>query len=294
MITSLLKISQPIALLGGVLLYALGVGIANYLGVLINWEAYFLGQICVTMLQLSSFYLNATYDLPVENKPRFTRDSSGNTSELTRTKMLLVSFTMLTIGAVFTVLLFSNHLMNSPAFIILASAFLLSFFYAVPPFRLIYSGYGELVSSFLMSNLIPGLGFLLQTGEFHRLLPMLTFPITAFYLAMEMAFSLEHYAADLQNNIRTMMVRIGWQRGMFFHNLIILFGFLLIVVPALLGLPGSLVLPSLLSLPVGLFQIWHIVQIGAGAKPRWRLLRLTAMTTVGLTAYLLAYGLWTH
>lgn len=292
MISTLFQISQPITLFVGALLYGLGVGIGKYLGVQIDWEAYILGQVCVTMLQLSSFYLKATYDLPDERER--SRPLVGNNTEtsLTRTKMLLVSYTTMTIGAVFTVLLFTNRLVNAPVFTILGSSFVVVFLYAVPPFRLVDSGYGELVTSFLVANMIPGFGFLLQTGEFHRLLPMITFPLTLLYLAMELALSLEKFEINPNPRVKSLMFRLGWQNGMLIHNALIFIAYLLIITAGFLGLPLGLVVPGLLSLPIGMFQIWQISQINAGAKPRWKLLRLTAIALVALSAYLLGYALW--
>jgi 1,4-dihydroxy-2-naphthoate octaprenyltransferase len=176
----------------------------------------------------------------------------------------------------------------------LGLAFLVAFFYAVPPFRLVYSGYGELALSLQMANIIPALAFLLQVGNLHRLLAMITFPITALYLAMLLALSLEGYASDEKYRRKTSMVRLGWQRGMNLHNLLILFGFLLFGLAAILGLPWSLTWPGLLGLPLGLFQIWQMSLIASGAKPRWRLLSFNAVATVVLTAYLVTFTLWTH
>jgi 1,4-dihydroxy-2-naphthoate octaprenyltransferase len=206
----------------------------------------------------------------------------------------MLSTTTLTIGAVITVLLFANGNLSTTALMMLGLAFLISFFYAVPPFRLVYSGYGELAISFLMANIIPALGFLIQVGNFHRLLAMITFPITALYLAMLLALSLEGYASDEKYSRRTSMVRLGWQRGMNLHNLLILFGFLLFGLAAVLGLPWPLTWPGLLGLPLGLFQIWQMGSIATGAKPHWRLLSLNAVATVVLTAYLVTFTLWTH
>ncbi len=297
-ISAFINLSQPQALLVGALFYALGGGIVNYLGQSINWTGYWLGQACVTMLQLSSFYLKAVYDLPLgENRPGekpILPDKDGKEAAYSRSALLMLSTTTLTIGAVITVLLFANRNLSTTALMMLGLAFLISFFYAVPPFRLVYSGYGELAVSFLMANIIPALGFLIQVGNFHRLLAMITFPITALYLAMLLALSLEGYASDEKYSRRTSMVRLGWQRGMNLHNLLILFGFLLFGLAAVLGLPWPLTWPGLLGLPLGLFQIWQMGSIATGAKPHWRLLSLNAVATVVLTAYLVTFTLWTH
>jgi hypothetical protein len=62
----------------------------------------------------------------------------------------------------------------------------------------------------------------------------------------------------------------------------------------ILGLPLSIGWPVIFVLPVGLFQIWMINRIADGAKPNWNLLILIALSTFGLTTYLLTYTFWTR
>ena len=52
------RLSRPFFLLGSALVYALGVGIARYLGISIDWGLYLLGQAWVTTLQLATHYFN--------------------------------------------------------------------------------------------------------------------------------------------------------------------------------------------------------------------------------------------
>jgi 1,4-dihydroxy-2-naphthoate octaprenyltransferase len=61
---------------------------------------------------------------------------------------------------------------------------------------------------------------------------------------------------------------------------------------AIFGLPWSLTWPVLLTLPVGLFEIWQMIRIANGVKPAWRLMTFTSTMLVVLTAYLLTYTLW--
>ena len=60
------------------------------------------------------------------------------------------------------------------------------------------------------------------------------------------------------------------------------------------GLLFALTWPALLSLPLGLYQIYLITQIARGARPRWSVLALTASATLGLTLYLLNLAMWTN
>ncbi len=294
---NLISATRPLALLTGVMMYALGAGIAHYLGQPIDWSRYWVGQAIATLLQMSGYYLKAHFDtLQLINgsernrkKPASRDDSS---TELLRPVFLQAGITALTVCMVFLVMLFSQRAITPPLVLILGLAFLLSFFYGVPPVRLVFSGYGELTQAIFLTNLTPALAYLLQSGALHRLLGMITFPLTFLCLAMYMALSLPGYARHLRLQQRTLMLRLGWQRGMNVHNILILLAYLLVGVAALQGLPWLLILPLLLTLPLGMFQIFMMVQIANGAQPRWRLLSFTAMALVGLAAYLLTISLW--
>jgi 1,4-dihydroxy-2-naphthoate octaprenyltransferase len=111
---------------------------------------------------------------------------------------------------------------------------------------------------------------------------------------MMLAFELPDYANDLKYEKLTLMVRIGWERGIAVHNILILVAFLLIGLAMLFGFPLIIALPALFSLPLGLFQIWYVNRIADGAKPNWNILVLLAVLVFGVTAYLLAFSFWTR
>jgi 1,4-dihydroxy-2-naphthoate polyprenyltransferase len=296
--TILIQYGRPWSLLAGIILYALGGGIVYYLGFTMTWGVYWLGQGVVLLLQISSYYLKAYYDLleqPVKRRRTAAspEEEEDLPVEVPRHVVLQIALSTLSVGAVVTVLLLAQGVFNLSTLIILGAAFFISFFYAVPPLRLVYTGYGELIQAVLITNLIPTLAFLLQTGDFHRLLVMLTLPLTMLYLAMTLALSLPSYIEQMRQNRDTLMMRLGWQRGMFMHNILIFLAYLLLVIAALFGLPWFLTWPGLLTLPLGIFQVWQMTRIANGYPPRWKLLMLTAISLVGLTAYLIALSLWT-
>jgi 1,4-dihydroxy-2-naphthoate octaprenyltransferase len=301
-VTKLLNLLRPLFLLGGFLLFALGTGIAHYLGHPVNWTAYLLGQACILFLQLAIIFLSSYYEsLQIENLDIDNGDkrlSSGIIEKtdgkyrLTSQSSILVAATVLTSGFFFTLLLLRNGYLDSSSITILILIFLITLFYAAPPIRLVYSGYGELTLAILLANLVPALAFILQTGNLHRLIVMATFPLTPIYLAMSLALSLQNYYEDINQGKKTLLVRLGWQRGMNLHNILILVGFLLIILAITTGLPWRIAWPTLLALPLGLFQIWQMSQIADGAKPRWRILSVTALATFGLIAYFFTFSFW--
>jgi 1,4-dihydroxy-2-naphthoate octaprenyltransferase len=294
-----IRLSRPLFLLGGVLFYILGVGIADYLGAQINWGTLLLGQVWVTMLQLSAQYLNEYFDAPIdaENRNRtFFSGGSGAIGEgkLSRNTALIAAATLLTITASMTVVLFQQVSFSPLLVLILVVSVLGAILYSVPPIRLVASGYGELTTSILVANLIPSFAFVLQFGELHRLVAMSTFPLTALHLAMMIIFEFPDYAIDNKYEKLTLLVRIGWERGITVHNILILSAFLLLGLAMFFGLPASIALPAFLTLPLGLLEIWQLRRIASGAKPNWNALGLNAIVLVGSMTYLLAYAFWTR
>ena len=289
----ILRIAHPWLLLASILTYLLGAGIANYLGASIQWQVYLVGQAAILVLLISSYFLREYFDRPAPLAALRETRKPGDPPRLMRANLIQIAATTLTIGAVLTVLLFSQGALNPAAFLVLGLAFILALVYSIPPFRLAHSGYGELVTTVLIANLTPALACLLQYGELHRLLAFLTFPLTFLTLAAGLALRLETYAADIQVERKNMLTRLGWQRGMLIHNLLILIGFLVLGTARLAGLPWNLTWPGLLGLPVGLFQIIQMQGIAGGSKPRWRLLAITAAATLALTVYFICLALWT-
>lgn len=292
------RLTRPVFLLGGFLMYALGVGIAHYLGVELDWGIYILGQACVTLLQLSAQYLNEYFDLATDtdnpNRTFFSGGSGvGDDPALPQRTALLAALTCLSIGAVLTALLYRDHHLTPELGVILGVAFLVSIFYSVPPVRLVGTGYGELAASILVANLIPAFAYALQTGTLHRLLPMVTFPLTALHLAMLMAFSLPDYGNDVRHGKRTAIIRLGWERGMLLHDILLALAYVLIAVAIAEGLPLRLAWPGFLTLPLAVYQIYRMRRIAGGAPTRWNLLTFVAAAIFGLTSYFLTFSFWT-
>lgn len=294
-----IRLSRPLFLLGAALLYALGVGIARYLGSPVNWAAYFMGQFWVFFLQLAAHYLNEYYDFSadVENSNR-TPFSGGSRAVgvggLSPQTVLLAAAASLVAGATLTVLMMRTLKLSPESLFLMLLAFVGAVFYSAPPLRLVSSGFGELTTSILVANLLPAFAFLLQRGELHRLVAMTTFPLTALHLAMMLAFELPDYAADMKHNKRTLMVRLGWQNGMTLHNALILFAFLLLSLSIAFGMPLFIGLPAFIPLPLGLLQIWQMRRIAAGGRPNWTALTLTAIALFAATAYLFTLAYWTR
>lgn len=292
-----IKLSRPLPILGVILTFALGTGIARYLGAVVDWGVYLLGQTWVSLMQLSMHYLGDYFAHPADTAttrrtPFSERSDAIGPGKLPRTLALWAGVSCLSIAASLTVLLLRTIGSAPAVYLMMFLIFVAMLSYSIPPLRLASSGYGELLMSILVANLVPALAYLLQAKEWSRLLPMTTFPLLLLHLAMMVAFEFPDYAADTKFEKPTLLVRIAWQRGMQLHNLLLLGGFALLGVAWALGLPFLIVLPALLVLPLAGIQVWMMNRIEAGARPNWLLFTAAAAAIFGLTAYLLAYGFW--
>ncbi len=287
--------------LSAVLLYFLGVGIAHYLSGQVNWTSFYLGLIWIVLILLGAQYLNEYFDPSVifglsTNKRTPFSGGSGAIGEnkLPRIVALWAGLTCFAIAASLTALIVQSLEINSIIIMILSLILIGELLYALPPFRLVSSGYGELIVSVIISGLIPALAFLLQGHDFHRILIMVAFPLTILHIGMLLALEFPDYGSDMVQVKRAILVRIGWQRGMLIHNICIIGSFTIIALAFIFGLPLRVGWPVLLVFPVGLYQIWIMNRIADGIKPNWNLLVLTSVSSFGLTAYLLTFAFWIH
>lgn len=293
------RAAQPILIVVGFFTYILGLGVVRYLGAEIDWITAILGFILIGAFILSRNYLNAYFGFPDPiYSLRINRKNSEGELEFVETKAIpkhcLLQFGLgtLALGAVVATLLVFRKAVSSSVLLVFGICLLLIIVDAIPPLRLSKKGYSELIEAVLIANMSPVLAFLLQGLNLHLLLVMFTIPLTFLYLAEKIASSLQYFAYDTDHHTGSMLVFIGWQRGMVIHNLSILIAFLLVAAFLVLGLPWRLAWPVFLGLPLGGLQIIQMSRIADGLKPNWSLLRLNALGTFNMVVYLIAYTLW--
>ncbi len=292
-----IRLSRPQFLFGAAIFYALGAGIARYLGNDINFQLYWLGQIWVSLCQLSAQYLNEYFNAEADEKNTNRTMLTGGSGalgpgKLPRQVALYAAFTSLALLASTTVVLYAQANLAFLALVIMFFALMVSIFYSTPPIRLEASGYGELLVSVLVAFLTPTFAFLLQTGEWHRLVAMSSFPLTALHIAMLLAMALPDFANDIKYNKQTLLIRLGWQNGFLLHNILILSAFLFFSINRMLGYPWFATLAGLLAFPIGIFQIWQLRRISSGSKPNWNALTVGAVALLIVTTYLVTFSFW--
>lgn len=285
------RLSRPFFLLGGFLLYALGVSIAAYLGRPIDPTLYLIGQALVTLIQLMTHYLNEYFDAPAdkENSSRtWLTGGSGalGPDGLPKSAALYAGVITLGLAATISTAALITGSFPTLAWPVLFLGFFGAFFYSVPPLRFVSTGYGELVAALVVAGVTPTLAYVLQTGELHRLLLMSTTPLIALCFAMIIVFELPDYATDVKHEKKNLMVRLGWSAAMRAHDVAIIFALFSFAIAFSLGLPSRVGLGALIVVPLAAAQIWQLNRIRQGYPPRWTSLTFSALALFAIAAYL--------
>lgn len=283
----MLKLIRPLHLLLAALTYLLGASIPAYLGEPLNVVAFLLGLAGILLAQLSMFLLAEVFR--PHNEP-LTENESPKQKETLRNNALYLSIASLTVTAFIACLLYINQALVLSSFIFLISSFILIILYALPPFRLLDRGFGELTLAAHLAYVIPSIGFLLQAKENHRLLIAIAIPLTALALAYFLILNFISFPSDQKYQRATLLRLLTWERAVPLHHSLIVLAYVVFAMAPILEF--TILWPAFLTLPFAVLQILLLRHISLGGKPNWTLLNVTALAVFGLTTYFLTLTIW--
>jgi len=294
--TNLLQHIRPIHLMTAVALYLAGAGLARYLGARMDYSVFGLGLSWLLCLMLGIFllgdYFGMSFISPVL-PARYLVETTGEHKQSPPSNLLLFgALALLSAAGVLTILMGLVGMITPGVGVILASCF--GFFAAlvVPGLNLRYSGIGEFMISICLVVFPPALSFLSQYGEFHRFLSLSIFPLYPLHLALILTLCLRSYPGDTRAGLRTLLVRVGWVRGVFLHNMLLLSAFILFGAAMLFEFPLRIAGPVFFALiPAGIL-IWIYSSLEGGAPVRWPLIIYLSMVVFFLPVYLITFTVW--
>ena len=283
---TLLRLSRPLHLILAALTYSLGVSMANYLGHPFNMNSFWLGLAAVLLAQMSMSLLSEVFRLDaeplLENETRTTRQRLRNNA-------LYISIGSLAVIAFIAYLLFVNDNLPLPSFFFLLLSLLLILVYSLPAFR--NRGFSEFLLAVQLAYVFPSIAFILQAGETHSFLT-LAIPLTFLAFAYFIVIDFPSFAADRKFNRVTFLTQLGWERVVPLHHFFVLLAYVLFAASPGFGISLSLIWRVFLTLPFALFQMLQLRNLTLGGPTNWTLLSVTALTTFGLTIYLLTLTFW--
>ncbi|MHA2370282.1 MAG: prenyltransferase [Candidatus Hodarchaeales archaeon] len=261
----MVKLGRFHFLLGGFLLFTLGVLLALFSGAAFSLEPVLLGLIIVLLSQLSVSYGNDFFDLDVDrfNSPRLFSGGSGvlieNPELIPFAKwlaMILMGLAVLFAG-VFVVLFSISWLFVG--YVIVAN--FLGWCYSAPPLRLAYRGWGEITVALILGILTPGLGYLVLARKLDYYFLFFAVPLVLYVFAFIINVEIPDVKGDLRGDKKTLVVRKGQEFSLKLSVSAILLAIIYLAGSATLGIPlkginawtiGAL---SLIPLSVGVFSI---------------------------------------
>jgi 1,4-dihydroxy-2-naphthoate octaprenyltransferase len=285
--TAFLKLTRPLHLLLVALTYTLGASIPGYLGKSFQPLAFSIGLAGVLFAQLSMSLLAEVFR--PHNEP-LVEDETPRQLETLRNNALYVSIAALAANAFIAFTLYTDKILTLPTFYFLLLSLFLTLAYAIPPFRLLDRGFGELTLAAHIAYVIPSIGFLLQAKDNHRLLAVIIIPLTALALAYFLIVNFTTFPSDQKYQRATLLRFLTWERAVPFHHSLVVFAYVIFATGPLLGF--SILWPAFLALPFAVLQIILLRNISIGGKPNWTLLTATALAAFGLTAYFLTLTFW--
>jgi len=284
-----MTIARPLHLLFSTLTYLLGVAISNYLGIAFSPAIFLLGLAWVWLTQLSMNLLAEVFR--PANEPILPDQPRAERVYL-RDRLLLIAVSLLAVAGISAYAIHFIRPVTTSALLLFILSFLIVLAYAVPPLNLARRGFGEFLLAAHIGYVFPSLGFVLQAGTFHRLLPIAALPVTALAFAYFLILDFPSFADDLKYERLTFLTRLGWQRAVPFHHGLILLAFCILALAPFAGISLSVLWPAFLAFPFALLQIILLHNLSLGAPPIWRLLTTLAASLLALTTYLLAFSFY--
>lgn len=284
----LLHLSKPLNSILVAMAYILGAGIASYLGVSLDIASFWLGLAGIVLAQFCLSLLSEA--LRSIEQPSESGQNKSERVQL-RSSALLLSMGALGVIAIIAILL-GPQVISPTVAILIGISLLIILSYAVPPIRLVEAGYGEFLLAVHISIIAPALGFALQHGDYHRIVAMVSIPLTLLALTYFLVLDFPTFAIDEKYDRTTFLRKIGWEWAVPLHHGLIIGAYGLFSVVLIFGLSWNLIWPAYLSMPFALLQVFWLQNISRGAKPVWNLLTINALAVFGLTLYLLTFVFW--
>lgn len=168
---------------------------------------------------------------------------------------------------------------------------LINLLYTVKPMRLIYSGYGEILQTFLLTFLFPAFGYSIQTGgNMHPNLVYICLPLFFVVLAHLYISENRSLSSDIQKYRTTAVMRFGSDLTLRIAMYLIAFSYVFILLLGLNRLPWRFVVRWYVSIPLAVYLIWHLNKIYNGEKPNWTVVNFLSNALVWLNLLLMAYA----
>jgi 1,4-dihydroxy-2-naphthoate polyprenyltransferase len=271
-IRAFLRLGRLLFLGGGFVMYGLGVSVAYYQYLKIDWGVWLWGQAIVTLTQLMVHYANDYFDLEADRANQTPTPWSGGSRILTDGHLhpQTALTTAYVLGGAGLVLAFGLALyghMSALPVILLAMA--LSWAYSASPFKLHARGFGEIVATLVVAVMTPLLGYHLQSGKLTPLPLLAVIPLCCLQFNMLVSVDVPDADGDALSGKRTLTVRLGRESMSRVYLLMLFMAYALLPLLVYFGLPSTVAVNFGLGLPFAALLGWYVRRDGWTKASRW-------------------------
>ncbi len=285
------RLGRPLFLVGGFVLYALGVAVAALHGKVIDRTSYLLGQLVVTSFQLMTHYANDHFDYDADcANETFTRWSGGSRvlpgQLLPRHVALVAALVLAAVGLLAGLVLWWSSKSGPVIPVLVVLLGVLSWAYSAPPLRLHSRGLGELDVALVVTLLVPVFGFFVQApdGIGLSILLLALVPLFLLQFAMVLAVEFPDALADGQVGKRTLVVRLGIERAAPLYASVVALAYLALPILVWAGLPAGVALFAAAPAPLAFWRILRAWRGDCGLRERWESVTFWAVAMLVATS----------
>ncbi len=265
----------------------LGLAINHYLGNESLWPGFWNGLLFFLFILIGCKLIGKYFQIQTSFYPK---ESKKKQETIFISLMSGVAFFAISIIPFISLII--KHLINPTSILFISMGIFIIGMVEIFPSQTSQWGLEEFLKAFLYANIIPAFAFSLQVKVYHRLVFLLTFPLFFLYLAFFIVNNISSVYDSKNKSSGSLIKKIGSFAVLRLHNLSLLMGYLILLAGTFFELPWKLIWPALMTIPIGLIQIWQVNQILSGRKPNIQALEFTAVSIALFTAYFSILSLW--
>ncbi len=270
--------------------YTLGVGLVHYVEAIRSWSTFIQGGVFILLIVLALDYLGALGKS--FNRRTWPKSATFREIKQVRLALGLISATFMTVATTLFINWMVSGFVWQGLIVLLIAVILIGGLYYFSQISERLRPYSILFEALLVVVIPPALGYFIQSASLHQLLTLVILGLVPIYMAYSLLTHLIHYGQEEKYKEKTIATTLGWEKTMVLHNALILMGYVLMALTALLGFPWFLLWPVFLTFPIALLEIWLMERVRRGRKPLWRIMQFATASVFFIPVYLLGFAFW--
>lgn len=289
-IKSVSKVIKPFLLASLLIAYLVGAGLVQYVRGMQSWTGFVQGLFFILFIALS---VESLAELQLLSDPRrWSENVTYDVVNQIRWALAILAATLLAAATSLLIGWMIGGLLNQGLLGLVIMAILAGVVYYFTRILPKFTPYQVFSQALLFAVLPPAMGFFIQSNDIHWMLTLTVLPMIPGFIANQLLHQIKHFSEDQKGDVKSFVNAIGWERGMVFHNALILLEYVMFALVAVLGFPWFLVWQVFLTLPIGLLEIWLMERTRRGGRVLWRAMTAATLSIYFIPMYLMGLAFW--